>query len=344
MVRGSTRRTAVVATIAIAAGTGHASLALLYIAFFLLGTGQVFFDNADQAFLPDIVSDDAIERANARLQAGTLGAGQLGGPAIGSLLFSIAVAVPFAFDAATFAAASLLVFTIHGNVARQRTPSLRPDASRRSLRDEIREGLSYLLHHKLLRRLAVILGSMNMLDLVARSTFVLFAQQRLHLSDLGFGIVLTMWAVGGIAGGIIADRLGPRRPQHILATTIALMTVGYVAIPVFVNPYVTGGAFFLSGIAAVLWNVITVSARQQVIPSALFGRVNSVYRLLAWGALPIGAAAGGLIAHRFGLRAPYVVAAIGHVILFAAAVLWLPISAIDEARYRAATQSLPSPP
>ena len=194
------------------------------------------------------------------------------------------------------------------------------------------EGLNYLAHHALLRRLAMVLGSMNMLDLVARSTFVLFAQEQLHLTDLGFGIVLTMWAVGGIAGGFVADRMGPRRPQHILAGTVALMTMGYIAIPIFSDPFVTGAAFFLSGIASVVWNVITVSARQQIIPSDLFGRVNSVYRLVAWGTMPIGAAVGGFIAHRYGLRAPYVVAAAGHVLLFGAALVWLPITAFDAAR------------
>ena len=381
-----TLRTVIVAVIAIAAGTGHAKLPLLYTAFFLLGVGQVFFDNADQAFLPEVVDDGNLERANARLQAGTLGAGQLAGPAIGSLLFSLAVALPFAFDATTFAAAAFLVFTIQRTArAPEATKRIETDAAdathqtnlsyatdapdtpdatnatnatdatdapdatnatdgtnttdRPTIRADVVEGLRYLLGHKLLRTLAIILGSMNLLDLVARSTFVLFAQDQLHLSDLGFGIVLTMWAVGGIAGGLIADRLGARRPRHILAMTIALMAVGYGAIPIFANAIVTGAAFFLSGIAGVVWNVVTVSARQQIIPRTLFGRVNSVYRLLSWGTMPVGAAIGGLIAHRYGLRGPYWVALFGHVVLFAAAIRWLPLTAIDAARL--AAQSAP---
>ena len=344
-------RTVIVAVIAIAAGTGHATLPLLYAAFFLLGVGQVFFDNADQAFLPEVVDDGNLERANARLQAGTLGAGQLAGPAIGSLLFSLAVALPFAFDATTFAAAAFLVFTIRrtaspdeaskpietdaADATHHTNLAYATDATNATIRADVAEGLRYLLGHKLLRTLAIILGSMNLLDLVARSTFVLFAQDQLHLSDLGFGIVLTMWALGGIAGGVIVDRLGERRPHHILAMMIALMAVGYGAIPIFANAIVAGAAFFLSGMAGVVWNVVTVSARQQIIPRTLFGRVNSVYRLLSWGTMPVGAAIGGLIAHRYGLRGPYWVALFGHVVLFAAAIRWLPLTAIDAARLAA---------
>jgi MFS family permease len=56
-----------------------------------------------------------------------------------------------------------------------------------------------------------------------------------------------------------------------------------------------------------MWNVVTISLRQRTVPSALLGRVNSVYRMLGWGLMPIGALAGGFVAHAAGLRAPYIV-------------------------------------
>jgi hypothetical protein len=58
------------------------------------------------------------------------------------------------------------------------------------------------------------------------------------------------------------------------------------------------------------WNVVTVSLRQRVIPSELLGRVNSVYRMLDWGTIPLGGLAGGFIASVAGLRAPYVISGV----------------------------------
>ena len=71
------------------------------------------------------------------------------------------------------------------------------------------------------------------------------------------------------------------------------------------SPVLVGVMFAVSGLTSVVWNVITVSLRQSIIPDALLGRVNSVYRFLGWGTMPIGAAVGGALAKGFGLRAPF---------------------------------------
>jgi MFS family permease len=77
----------------------------------------------------------------------------------------------------------------------------------------------------------------------------------------------------------------------------------FVWVPaVTANPFAIGAAFFLSGVGIVVWNVITVSLRQRVTPDRLLGRLNSGYRLIAWGTMPLGAAFGGLLAQLLGLR------------------------------------------
>ncbi len=323
-------RTLITGIIAIAASTHHVTMPLLYAAFFLLGTGGVFFDNADQSFLPQVVAPDLLERANARLQTVTLGTGQLLGPAIGSLLFGVAASIPFAFDATTFAAASLLAYTIQGSF--KTAPIGGAQECSTTLRTDIAEGLRYLFHHKLLRRLAFVLASMNLLDLTARATFVLFAQDRLHVEKLGFGILLTMFAIGGVVGGYVADRVAQRRPKSILAIDAAMMTAAYAIIWISNTAIAVGISYFLIGVASVWWNVVTVSARQQIIPARLFARVNSVYRLLSWGTMPIGALLGGLIAKRYGLLAPFIVACIGHVLITIAAFAWLSTDKFAAAR------------
>ena len=64
----------------------------------------------------------------------------------------------------------------------------------------------------------------------------------------------------------------------------------------------------VQGFSVTMWNVVTVSLRQRIVPGHLLGRVNSVYRMLGWGLMPLGALAGGFVAHAAGLRAPYVLA------------------------------------
>lgn len=331
-------RAVIIGAIAVAAATGTTTLPLLYVAFFLLGSGQVFFDNANQAALPMVVEPAGLERANARLQAGTIGAGQLLGPALGSLLFAAAVAAPFAFDATTFAISALLCATLRGSLTARRAvaadTSLTPGsaAPATSLRSEIAEGLRWLARHRLLRTLALVLGAMNLLDVLARSTFVLFAQDRMHLSGVGYGLVFTVGSIGGVVGGVVADRIATRLPRQILAIVVAAMALSYLVVPLTSSPVVAAAAFFVSGTVSVLWNVVTVSARQQIIPARLFARVNSVYRLLAWGSMPLGAAIGGIAAHRLGLAAPWWIAAAGHLVLLVVAGRSLHRGRIDEAR------------
>jgi hypothetical protein len=128
------------------------------------------------------------------------------------------------------------------------------------------------------------------------SIFVLFAQDILGLGAVGYGILLTSGALGGLIGSLAADRT--------LLGSVLLSAAALGGTAVTGNAFAVGGLFVLVGICVVIWNVITVSLRQAVIPENLFGRVNSVYRLLGWGAIPIGALLGGFLARGLGLTAP----------------------------------------
>jgi MFS family permease len=143
--------------------------------------------------------------------------------------------------------------------------------------------------------------------------FVLFAagpSSTMGLSEPAYGLLLTTAAAGGLLGALLADRVqrGLGRARSLILTILgcALM-VGAPALTA--NPYLLGIAFFLGGIGVSIWNVITVSLRQLVTPGHLLGRVNSAYRLVAWGTMPLGAVAGGLLAQLVGLQAVFVVMA-----------------------------------
>jgi MFS family permease len=106
-----------------------------------------------------------------------------------------------------------------------------------------------------------------------------------------------------------------------------MLTIGTTS-----NPYVVGAMFAIEGFVSTVWNVITVSMRQTIIPDRLLGRVNSVYRLFGWGSMPLGAALGGFLASVYGLRAPYFVAAAGLAVMALFAAGLLTDNAIVEAR------------
>ncbi|MFM2072573.1 MAG: hypothetical protein RLZZ623_2836, partial [Actinomycetota bacterium] len=81
---------------------------------------------------------------------------------------------------------------------------------------------------------------------------------------------------------------------------ITMLAIGTVAVTWWVVLMITVQAMMIT-----VWSIIAVTLRQQIVPDRLFGRVNGVYRWFSWGAMPIGALLGGLVASRFGLRAPY---------------------------------------
>jgi MFS family permease len=171
---------------------------------------------------------------------------------------------------------------------------------------DIAEGLRFLWHQRVLRTLAVMVGIFNFASNAAWGVLVLYAvgaTSAMGLSDPAYGLLLTTVAVGSLIGSLVAERVEQRlgRQRSLALTTVgSALLVGAPALTA--NPYLIGAAFFLGGSTIAIWNVITVSLRQRITPDRLLGRVNSAYRLLAWGSMPLGAAVGGLLAQLLGLR------------------------------------------
>lgn len=327
---------------------------LILVATFLLGTAEVIHDNAGQTILPSIVEKSDLERANGRLTSTELVANTLIGPPLGAFLLVLAFSVPFLVDATTFALAAVLVALIPAAAvlgggdqpARADTGPSEGDDLAPSWRQDLAEGFRWLWAHDLFRSLAVILGLMNLLGMVSAAAFVLFAQEVLSTSPTEFALLGTGAAVGGILGGVLAERVTERiGPGRSLALTLVgggLTSLAIGATSQWPVAWLLMGAFMF---LAVLWNVITVSLRQAVIPDRLLGRVNSVYRFFAWGMMPVGGVLGGLIVavsetftdREMALRMPWFVAGIGWLALLGFAAPRLTIAKIEAARAAAHT-------
>jgi len=303
MWRAQAVQAAVVAIIAVLVVAHQASIEMLAAGGLLLGSAEVIFSNAAQSILPALVPPELLPKANGSQQVSlTVGESFLGPPA-GSLLFAAAAALPFGLDAASFAGSAGLL---------ARLPRTRPaseNTTRPRIRAQIAEGLRWLAGHRLLRVIAVLLGIYNFANQMGQAILVLLATQTLHVSARGYGLLLAASAVGSVVGGLVNPMLTRRLgllPSLVLPALVD--AAAFVGIGLAPGPILVAALLAVQGFSVALWNIVTVSLRQRVVPGHLLGRVNSVYRMLGWGLMPLGALAGGFVAHAAGLRAPYIVA------------------------------------
>jgi MFS family permease len=303
MWRAQAVQAAVVAVVAILIVAHRADIEVLAVGGLLLGSAEVIFSNAAQSILPALVPPDLLPKANGSQQVSlTVGESFLG-PPVGSLLFAAAAALPFGLDAVSFAGSAALLAGL------PRTNGTREDTKRPTIRAQIAEGLRWLAGHRLLRLVAVLLGIYNFANQMGQAILVLLATQVLHVSTRGYGLLLAASAVGSVVGGLVNPVL--TRKLGLLPSLIlpAVATgAAFVGLGLAPDPAVAAALLAVQGFSVTMWNVVTVSLRQRIVPGHLLGRVNSVYRMLGWGLMPVGALTGGFVAHAAGLRAPYVVA------------------------------------
>ena len=319
--------------------------AVIVAATLLLGMAEVLYDNSAQTFMPAIVDRSNLEKANGRLWSAEMVANNFVGPPLAGLLLAIAFSLPFFVDAATFALSAALIAVI---VAERRVRPPAANTRSRSWVTEAKEGFVWLWRHPLLRPLAIVLGMINALFNGTMAVMVLFAQEVLDTSSTEFAILMTGAAFGGVIGGWTASRLSQwfGEGPSLWLTIVAGGAVNIITGLVSQWPIVWLG-FLISTVFAVLWNVITVSFRQTIIPDDLLGRVNSVYRLFGWGMMPIGAIIGGVIvtvAEGFGadrelsLRMPFLLLGAGHFLLMVYAAPRLTSAKFEAARIEAAAK------
>jgi hypothetical protein len=305
---------------------------------FLFGLAEVLRDNSAQTLMPSVVDKENLETANSRMWSAESLTNSFIGPPVGSLLIGVAIFVPFFFDAASFFIAVALIATLKGSFK-----PVSDDKPREKInfKSQIKEGFTWLWAHPLLRPMAIILGSMNGLGTLVGAVYILFAQEVLHTSVFTFAILGTAGAVGGTVGGLLAPKVSAKLGSGpSLALALAAFPVGAVIIGLTSTWQVVWVLTVVESFVAVLWNTITVSLRQSIIPTHLLGRVNSVYRFFAWGSIPIGMGLGGglvavmthFVSRESALRSPYFVSAVLGLLLWAIAAPRLTTAKIEAAR------------
>jgi MFS family permease len=301
---------ALVATIV----SGTVNIAVVLIALFVLGTAETFADAASNTLVPSLVAREDLGIANARMQGGFLLTNQLLAPSIGAFLFAAGMALPFATNAACFALGALLV----SRVATTRRNEVR---ERAGLGAEMVEGVRWLVAHPPMRTLALTIFTFNVTFGAAWSVLVLYAGDRLGMNAVGFGLLTSAVAVGGVVGLVTYGRLERRFSLgDIMRVGLLIETATHLSLALTTSPAVALATLVVFGAHEFVWGTTSTVVRQRAVPDELLGRVGGVYRVAIMGGLVIGTPLGGLIAKTYGITAPFWFGFIGSAILVA--ILW----------------------
>lgn len=305
VVTADTLRIVVLAGLTTLVAVGAASVALVAVAALLLGVAETLRDTAAQTVIPRLVPAVLLERANGRLVAGEVAGNEFVGPLLGGLLFGVGAAVPFVANSAATALAVMAVLSIPAAVLNLRTePS---DGAEPKVGAGVRAALSWLVGQNALRMLVIAGLGVAVADSAWFAVFVLYTEQTLQLGSVGFGALLAVGAVGGIAGAVIADKAVAGR-RHRLVLAVAMLLAAATPVLLIVLPTVPGAVVVVvttSG-AFGLFNVVAVSLRQRLVPERLLGRITATWRTVVYGGAALGALGGGALATRWGLDAPFV--------------------------------------
>ncbi len=292
-------RALVLLTLALMIVVGAVNVWVVLGAMFMLGTAETFADTTTNTLLPMLVQSVDLGIGNARLMLGQITANQLVGPPIGAGLFALGRALPFATQAVLVGAGALLVSRIGAS-----PPS--SDVSRARPRTQIVEGIRWLWHHAAMRTLTIAIVAFNVTFGAAWSVLVLYASERLGLGDVGFGLISTVGALGGILGswsyGAIERRVSL---ADIMRIGLIIETLTHLSLAITTNASVAMPVFFVFGAHAAIWGTTSNAIRHRAVPTAFQGRVASVYMMGVQGGLVVGAAFGGVIAQIWGVTGPF---------------------------------------
>lgn len=305
-------RVAVLAVLTAAVLTGWVSIAVVLLVLFLLGCSEVFVDNTSATLVPMLVRKEDLALANSRIMAGLVTLNQLVGPPVGAALFAVGHAIPYASQVLLVVAALVLL-------SRVRLPAVEQPGERSRVRHDLAEGLRWSLRHPAVRTLVLTIFSFNITFGAAWSVLVLYAQRQLNLDEIGFGLITTMIAAGGLVGTVCYGWLTRRVTlSNLMRIGLIVETLTHAALALTRVPWVAMAIFFVFGVHAFVWGTTSVTIRQRAVPTQLQGRVTGVNSLGVFGGLVLGSLLGGALAERYGVTAPFWFGAIGSAIFVVA--------------------------
>lgn len=311
-------RAVVLCSVPVAWWLGVLHIAQLYAVVLVTGVGTVFFDVANQSYVPQVVGRSALLAANTRLVSMDAVNDIAGRGVAGYLVALVTAPVAILFDAASYLVSAVFVLRV-----RHREPA--PARATTRLWHDMTEGVAFVAKHRVLRAIAMS-GALSNLGIVLIVTMLpVVLVDELRLSPSVLGLFLASGGVGTLLGSLVARRLA----GAVGAGRLSLLGAVVAAPCGFGMPFVAPGApMWVAGagwvvVTAVVGsnNVVLVSFRQSVTPDRMLGRMTASFRFLLMGALAVGAAAAGAIGESVSPRAALAAGAA------AIALVWVPILA-----------------
>jgi predicted MFS family arabinose efflux permease len=316
-------RAAVLAVLAATLIAEQESVAVVLLAMLALGTGEVFADTATGTLLPMVVAREDLGIGNARLMAGLLTGNQLIGPAVGAALFAAGIAWPFVTQAALVALGVVLV-------SRMRVPAYERPAEASHIARDIRDGFRWTWGSAPVRTLTLAIVTFNVTFGAAWSVLVLYASQRLGLDAVGFGLLTTVGAAGGLVGTLSYDWLERRaRLASLMRIGLLIETFTHLGLAVTTTWWVAMAIMFVFGAHAFVWGTLSAAVRMRAVPTPLQGRVGSVYYIGVFGGILVGQAVGGVVARIWGVTGPFWFGFVGSALILA--LIWRALADIAHA-------------
>jgi Na+/melibiose symporter-like transporter len=290
---------------------GRVSVGVVLATMLLLGTAEVFADTATATLLPMVVPAGDLGIANARLMAGFLTGNQLVGPAVGAALFAAGTAWPFLVQSLCVALGAVLL-------SRMRVPPLVRRAARSHLGRDVAEGWRWTWGNPAVRTLTLTIVTFNVTFGAAWSVLVLYASERLDLGAVGFGLLTTVSAAGGVVGTAAYDWLERHASLGaIMRVGLLIETFTHLGLALNTTWWVAMAVLFVFGAHAFVWGTTSRTVRMRAVPHELQGRVGSVYMVGTYGGIVVGQALGGVLARLWGITGPFWFAFVGSAVLLA---------------------------
>ena len=349
LISGDLGRALMLATIPIAYYFNALTIWQLYVVAFVTGIFTVFFDIADQSYLPTVVERDQLVDANGKLQASVSTAQVIGQPLGGGIVGLLTAPFAVLLDAVSYVASALLIFSIRrqeragrahssgaavtaqevgeapmsgASVAAEIAAEAAQPASpeRAGIRREVTECLRFVVGHPYLRSIAATTGSSNLFGSIAGAILPVFLYRDLGLTPEIVGLIGGGFGAGALLGAVtssrVAERIGIGRT---IVGSIVISGVPQLLVPLANREtalILIGGGGLITGWASVVYNVNQVSLRQSICPEPMLGRMNATMRFIVWGTIPIGQIIGGIVATAFGTLAAIWLGAIAGLFAF----------------------------
>lgn len=278
----------VLGAFALLVAIGSASIALLVAAGLLAGVVETFFSPAASASLRAVVAPEDLAQAYTRMQARHHVASLIG-PPLGGALFGVAASLPFAVDAATFAAFAVAVLFL-------RAPLPAPARTdRRRLRTDVADGMRFLWSQRTARAMMIWGGILNF-----AMSYVLIAITlrlvRAGVHPAAIGAIDAIAAGAGIVGAAVASRHAQRLPTGATTMATGLVLAAVVVPMAWTTDVRVIGALLAAGTFLLPANNAGIGAYLSfVTPDHMQGRLNSAAGFLSEGLTPLAPVVAGVL-------------------------------------------------